>query len=100
MSFPKVVNDRVGFGNDALPVKPFHPPLARTTKLASVRALKPMTARIGLTFVLETVIGISFFKHFLNNEQSGFAERTPLAHRRNRLRQMITINGEKESNPG
>src|SRR5205809_7518897 len=60
MSLPKVVNGTVGFGNDALPVKPFNTPLAKTTRLASVRALKPMTARIGLTFVFETLIGISF----------------------------------------
>src|SRR5213083_315227 len=60
MSFPKVVNGTVGFGYDALPVKPFNTPLARTTSSASVMALKPMTARIGLTFVFETLIGISF----------------------------------------
>src|SRR5438093_9290201 len=60
MSFPKVVNGTVGFGYDALPVKPFNTPLARTTSSASVMALKRMTARIGLTFVFETLIGISF----------------------------------------
>src|SRR5437762_13729965 len=64
MSFPKVVNGTVGFGYDALPVKPFNTPLARTTRLASVMALKPMTARIGLTLVFETLIGISFFQTF------------------------------------
>src|SRR5438093_3620411 len=60
MSFPKVVNGTVGFGYDALPVKPFNTPLARTTSSTSVMALKRMTARIGLTFVFETLIGISF----------------------------------------
>src|SRR5262249_13562854 len=56
MLFSKAVNVTVGFGNDALPVKPFNTPLARTTRLASAMALKPITARIGLAFVFETLI--------------------------------------------
>src|SRR5437764_15355757 len=50
MSFPKMVNDTVGFGNDALPVKAFNTALAKTTRLASDMEAKPMTARIGLIF--------------------------------------------------
>src|SRR5438132_529866 len=62
MSFPKVVNGTVGFGNDALPVKAFNTALAKTTRLASAMALKPMTARIGLTLVIEIEAETDFEK--------------------------------------
>src|SRR2546430_2308155 len=45
MSLPQVVNGTVGFGNDALPVKPFNTPLAKTTRLASANA-PPFTAHV------------------------------------------------------
>src|SRR5438128_4877754 len=61
-SFPKVVNGTVGFGNDALPVKAFNTALAKTTRLASAMALKPMTARIGLTLVIEIEAETDFEK--------------------------------------
>ena len=57
-----MVNGTVGFGNDALPVKAFNTALAKTTRLASAMALKPMTARIGLTLVIEIEAETDFEK--------------------------------------
>src|SRR5581483_11181316 len=89
MWLPKTVNDTVGFANDALPVKAFNTPSAKASRSLAAMALKPMTARIGLIFVVVVMIGISFR---LSLEVAEFG-RTPLA-RRKFLLPMLSIFGK------